>query len=162
MTKESLFSVALRSYQDMHDNYFPDLEQEAVRFRSEHGLRADGFLTKAELDACLDISFWGKNRPNSSLGAVNSLRKIRSYFQAAQHTLYINKDMSTAQERFLLAREIGFQFLQMKVRPYETIIQQADDLRAAAQQFQGFVFCFGVAYAGSTDGAGYPAVGVEC
>jgi transcriptional regulator with XRE-family HTH domain len=37
--KEHFYRVALRSYQDIHDNYFPELEEAAKHYRKEKKLR---------------------------------------------------------------------------------------------------------------------------
>ena len=35
--EEEFLRAALRSYQELHENYFPDLEDAAVQFRAEFG-----------------------------------------------------------------------------------------------------------------------------
>ena len=47
----------LRSYQEMHDNYFEELEKEADRFRNEFGLSANGKVSSAELRNILSEKF---------------------------------------------------------------------------------------------------------
>ncbi|MBL7814512.1 MAG: helix-turn-helix domain-containing protein [Saprospiraceae bacterium] len=139
MQTESIYTVALRSYQDMNDNYFEDLEKAAKAFRSENKITETHSFSTDYLEKLL----WGKygiavNR--KKLAKDKSLRSIRSYYTEGSKTLHINKELSSSQEHFLIARELGFQYLQIKERPYETVIQKAESFEKLFSNFRASYF----------------------
>jgi hypothetical protein len=142
LNRESLYMVALRSFQDMHDNHFPDLEEKARAFRAAHPAF---FQTGAEQDAAALTralaELHGIRVDRTALPAQPALRHIRSYFAPGKRLLHLNSGLSTAQERFLLARELGFQTLGItENRPLETIIQQAENFDLLLHNLQASYF----------------------
>ena len=128
MSKESFYNAALRSYQDLYDNYFEDLENAVKACRKE-------FKGNEELPVSLD---WIENALSKKYGmvvnrkkmaTVEDLRNIRSFYSKKQNILFINKKMSPAQEKFILARELAFQYLKLEERPYEIKICEHQSLR---------------------------------
>jgi Zn-dependent peptidase ImmA (M78 family) len=68
------------------------------------------------------------------------LARIRSVFSPTKKTLYLNKNLSTAQQNFLIGRELGFQYLQLSERAYETIIQKAETFDKLLNNFKASYF----------------------
>ena len=71
---------------------------------------------------------------------MEALEELRSYFSAARNILYINKGISHAQEKFLLAREIAFQYLGLTDRTYETSIRHSDSFDKLLNNFKASYF----------------------
>ena len=61
-------------------------------------------------------------------------------FRLAIKLCIINKALSSAQEKFLLGREIAFQFMNITPRPYETIIQHSDSFDMLLNNFKASYF----------------------
>ncbi|HOY07164.1 MAG TPA: helix-turn-helix domain-containing protein [Saprospiraceae bacterium] len=139
MRRENLYSVALRSYQDMHDNYFPEIEAAARLFRESHPEFFSSPPTVAPIEEALRQTY-DIQVDRNTLPLQPELRRIRSYYSQGKRTLFLNAGFSVAQERFLLAREIGFQALGLTVRPYETIIQQAQHFDHLLHNFHASYF----------------------
>ncbi len=116
---EDFFKAALRSYQDFKDNYFEELEEAVKALRAKYDLRTRQFHSSVEIENILKNEY-GVKIDKVRLGKSHRLSKVRSLFSPAQKTLYLNNNLSTAQQNFLIAKELGFQFLQLKDRPYET------------------------------------------
>lgn len=139
MSTESFYTTALRSYQDLHDNYFEDLEATALRFRQEHNLedhiplQPDTLITILQKQYDIQID-------RKKMGTVTALNSLRSYFAAEKKVLYINKQLSPAQEAFLLSRELAFQYLQITERSYETIIQHPGSFDVLLHNFRASYF----------------------
>ncbi|MBL7744637.1 MAG: helix-turn-helix domain-containing protein [Chitinophagaceae bacterium] len=138
LSKESFYNSALRSYQDLQDNYFEDIEDAVRNFRKEYKWKEALQLDIPILEGVLKKMNVQVNRKR--MAPLEALQDLRSYFSSANKTLYINKAMSTAQERFLLAREIAFQYLDIKERPYETIIQHSDSFDMLLNNFKASYF----------------------
>jgi transcriptional regulator with XRE-family HTH domain len=138
LSKENFYNAALRSYQDLHDNYFEDLEDAVRNFRVEYQWEEDLKIEIPLLEAILNKMDIQVNRKR--MNTMDALQGLRSFYAKASKTFYINKGMSPAQEKFLLAREIAFQYLNITERPYETIIQHSDSFDMMLNNFKASYF----------------------
>lgn len=139
MSRENFYMAALRSYQDLYDNYFEDLEVAAKECRRQNGIESHVSFTPELLENILKEQY-GISVNRKKLSSMESLQSVRSFYSAKQKVLFINRRLSTSQENFLLARELGFQFLQMKERPYETIIQESASFDILLNNFRASYF----------------------
>lgn len=109
--------AAMRSYQQMHGNYFPELEDEADRFRTLEGFphalaEQEQFLLRFLQERC------GYTLDQERLPQDPDLRGFRSVFvPGAKPVLYLNPALSLAQRVFVLAREVGFELFKPDERP---------------------------------------------
>jgi len=115
MSQENFYHSALRSYQELHDNYFEDLEKEAQQFLNESSIKILGKKRVKQLSEYLQdtygysIQYKEFNQP---------LQAIRSVYIPEKGLLMINQSLSENQVSFILAREIAFNFLKLDPRPY--------------------------------------------
>ncbi len=116
---EALLLTAMRSYLEMHENHFPDLEQAAEKFRREHRWmrpRAGGEApAPAELVARLRehlAARHGYALDDQTLGEERDLADRRSVFIAGRPPrLLLNPLLEPMQQALILAREIGYHAL---------------------------------------------------
>lgn len=116
MSVERFYFAVLRSYQEMHDNYFEELENEADRFLALHQIpihqQIDEFFLSNFLSDHYGISIeYFDEEDHPTIG------NIRSLFVPKRHVLMINKRISSDQRAFTMGREIGFMFMNLKERP---------------------------------------------
>ncbi len=130
---------ALRSYQDMHNNYFPELEQAVKDFKNTFSIKGTLPYTSNFLADELK-ELYGIEVEKQQLADKMILKNIRSYFDLENKTLHLQIDLSEAQENFLLARELGFQYLDLKERPYETTIIQIDSFEKLLNNYKASHF----------------------
>jgi transcriptional regulator with XRE-family HTH domain/Zn-dependent peptidase ImmA (M78 family) len=137
--KEHFYRIALRSYQDMHDNYFPDLEAAAQAFKKEMKLKNNHPLSFELLEDLLrqqyDITV-----DKVSLGKNKRLAKFRSYYKPSKKVLYINQGLLDGQETFILAKELGFQYLKVEERAYETQLNKEVSFERLLSNFKASYF----------------------
>ncbi|MBT7652428.1 MAG: ImmA/IrrE family metallo-endopeptidase [Flavobacteriales bacterium] len=114
LRNEHFYHTALRSYQELNFNYFIDLEKLAVEYRKEK----DGSMMKeGEIKNVLQ-SKYGYNFQELDLAQYPELISIRSVLYPKKgNLLLINPNLSLAQRRFIFARELSFNLLDVKVRP---------------------------------------------
>lgn len=136
---EDFYKAALRSYQDLHDNYFDDLEQAVRDFKSANQLKQQTGITALELEQLLHKNF-GVTTDRDFLSSRSDLMEVRSYYSVKNKTLYLNNGLSSAQENALLGKEIGFQFLQLGERPYETRMIEVDSFDKLLNNFKASYF----------------------
>jgi len=139
MEREHFYMAALRSYQDLHDNYFPDLERAVRDFRSRMGLPPKSILTTEQLEELL-AKHYGITTDNERMGKSAALQLQRSYYKERTRTLYINTGLSSAQKNFLLGRELAFQYLALEERPYFTRIVEVDSFERLLNNFKASYF----------------------
>lgn len=139
MQREQLYMAALRSYQDMYDNYFPDLEAAVRDFREQTGWDGLGNRSPETLAGLLS-SRYGLRVDKEAMPKLAELRGQRAYFQPETRTLYLNAGLSSAQQRFLLCRELAFQHLALEERPYFTRIVRIDSFERLLNNFKASYF----------------------
>lgn len=109
--------AAMRSYQQMHGNYFPELEDEADHFRTKEGFPQGLAAQEAYLAHYLE-SRCGYTIDREKLTHDPDLRGFRSVFvPGARPVLYLNPALSLSQRVFVLAREVGFEVFKPTERP---------------------------------------------
>lgn len=136
---EDFYRAALRSYQDLHDNYFEDLEQAVSDFRKEADLQSLRF-TPPELEAVLLRQF-GIQVDRTTLAQKEELSSIRSFFAPESKTLFLNNNLTSAHENYLLGKELGFQFMKIETqRPYETHMTEVDSFDKLLHYFRASYF----------------------
>lgn len=110
VTGEHFYFAALRSYQELHENHFEDLEREAARCVVRFGLPAGAQCTSAFLKDVLQSHF-GYVVKEISLDTYPELLHIRSVFIPKGKTLLINDRLAEDQKAFLCAKELGHAYL---------------------------------------------------
>jgi len=135
--KEHFYRVALRSYQDMHDNYFEDIEISAKHLQDQHhpGTFPDSKLLIKALKSLFQI-----NVNNEKLASDPAFQSVRSYFSKASKTLYINSHLSARQIRFLIAKELGYQQMALSERSFETNLNKEASFEKLLNNFKASYF----------------------
>ncbi len=138
MKQEHFNYAALRSYQEMHDNYFGDIEKATFDFRSLYKVKETIISTEKLTDLLSSVCSLSIDR--SVISKNNTLRHIRSLVSLEEGKFFINKGLTEAQERFLIAREIGFSYLKLKHRPLETPPQQEYNFEVVLNNYKASYF----------------------
>ena len=113
---EHFLLAALRSYQQMHANYFEDLEDAAASYRRARGWSGRKPPAFSRLRAILEREH-GYVLDEKTLPASPELKSFRSVFlDGKPPKLLINGRLMPSQKGFLLAREIGYRELRLTER----------------------------------------------
>ncbi|RAU82707.1 helix-turn-helix domain-containing protein [Pontibacter arcticus] len=137
---EQFYFSALRSYQELHDNYFDDIEVEAEKFLEKYQLDPDQTLTYAQLTAVLEQEF-GITVADTIFASCPELAPLRSVFvPGPQPCLQLNPVLTEQQRAFAVAREIGFQFLQLQPRPYTSTWVKVGSFEEVLNNFKASYF----------------------
>lgn len=137
--EQKFYMEALRSYQDMHNNYFPELEAAARNFKNEYSIQGTLPFTAHFLEDQL-LEIFGINVDRVTLPNKKMLRGIRSYYNAKLKVLYIQEGLSEAQVNFLLGRELGYQYLGIAERSFETTIIRIDTFEQLLNNYRASHF----------------------
>ena len=116
VTREGFYLAALRSYQELNENHFDDLEREARQFIKKYHLNTSSKIRSSELEEILTEEF-GYAVDYDFLGEVDYPDEIRSVFIPRHKKLLIAKNVSETQRVFILAKELGYCHLEINQRP---------------------------------------------
>jgi hypothetical protein len=116
MQVETFYYSVLRSYQEIHENYFSDIEKKADEFRNSFGLQ-DKRISSEDLRKIL-VENYHYQIDERYLPKIESLQSIRSFYDQRLHILYLNGGLKKQQLAFLFGREIAFRFLSLEPRTF--------------------------------------------
>jgi transcriptional regulator with XRE-family HTH domain len=139
MSVEQFYFAVLRSYQEMYNNYFPELEEFADTFLKEFSLGIDFqidefFLTNLLFEKYgISIEYFDE-RNNPNLGT------IRSIYSPKLKKVLINKKITSDQRAFTLARELGFIYMNLKARPLTSSWVEVNSFDEVFNNFQASYF----------------------
>ncbi len=138
MSVERLYLTMLRSYQELLDNHFEDIEAEADRFLTEYAPNGQT-VTEGLLTNILKTRFEVVLRPFDPVTQPD-LASIRSTYRPATRTLHLNAGLSTEQRLFVLAREVGFLYLGLKARPLTYAYVEAESFEQILNNYKASYF----------------------
>ena len=139
MRVEQFYFSVLRSYQEMYDNYFEDLEEAAQQFRKLFDITPTTSPNEKLLGDILQ-NFYKYKIEEFSKEQYPDLVNIRSIYVPKEHKLLINSNLSTEQKAFTYGREIGYQYLQIKNRPNTSSVLQVDSFEQVLNNFRASYF----------------------
>jgi hypothetical protein len=119
---EDFLYAILRAYLDMHQNYFPELEEKAQEFSEDTGFDA---LAKPEaVYAALLKTLTSKYKitvaEKDFLELGEALRSTSYFWSEKKRTLVIDQGIKLKEKNFILARQIAYQLLKVKEQPRHT------------------------------------------
>ncbi|WP_294293445.1 helix-turn-helix transcriptional regulator [uncultured Chryseobacterium sp.] len=114
--KERFYFAVLRSFQELYDNYFPEIEEKVLLFARENGLQIDKNLQADALENILNEKF-NYQIQSANFEQYGILDNLRSLFIPEKKLLLLNVKLEKDQKTFILAKEIGFNVLELKSRP---------------------------------------------
>ena len=118
LTRESFYLASLRSFQEANDNYFPEIELQAKNFLKQYTLKEKGEIISNELMEEILKEEYGYEIILEDFKQHNKpeLAKLRSIYIEKNKQLYINIETDKDQKRFILAKELGYNYLNFKER----------------------------------------------
>lgn len=142
--EEDFLRAALRSYQEIHENYFQDLEDAAQafleKFGDQYGLSADPPASRQALESILQDKY-GYEIDLEAIHKQPALTKYRAvFFEGKQPRLLINSALSGRQIKFILAREVGYQYLKLKERSFASTPDQINSFQQILNDFKAAYF----------------------
>ncbi len=139
MRGEYFYFAALRSYQELNDNYLPEIEVGVSHFREQHPSLGSLPLSAVELENILK-SEYGISVDRERLMNYNVLRDLRSLYIKKEKKLLLNNGLTSAQESFLLGRELAYHYFDNEYRPYETPLEQTNSFEVILNNYKASYF----------------------
>ena len=137
---EHFLRAALRSYQELHENYFPDIEAAVESFSEQYGLGEMVPVPLAQLKRLTTEEF-GIELDEGHLATDVRLKGYRSVFmQGRRPKMLINSELYPNQVKFLLARELGYQFLGLTERAITSPPEKVQSFQQVLNDFRASYF----------------------
>jgi transcriptional regulator with XRE-family HTH domain len=134
--------AALRSYQEMNENYVQELEDAALAFTAE-------FATKYPISSNPPLPLmrqileeeYAYEIDDDTIVDSAHLQGFRCvYVPGKKPKLYVNGRLTSTQIKFLLAREIGYQYLQLKERSLTSTPNEINSFQQIFNDFRAAYF----------------------
>lgn len=115
--RESFFLASVRSFQEANNNYFEDLEESVLKFAKAYHLDLNQTITSKDLEEILTEEY-GYVIKENELSKHEGLGDLRTIYVPRTKTLLLSSDIDEAQRTFIYAKELGYNFLEIKERLY--------------------------------------------
>lgn len=115
LREENFYYRALRAYQELHNNYFEDIEKVADRFLEEKQTSDNQLFTSKKLATILTKEF-GTEIIENGLAKHPELQHFRSVAVPEQNMILLNGLLNENQKTYQLAKELGFKYLNITQR----------------------------------------------
>jgi transcriptional regulator with XRE-family HTH domain len=124
LAEEHFFFGALRSFLEMHNNFFEELETAAEDFCEKHQISEERPISVTLL-ADLLAEEYDYEIVEDGLKGYPELKNLRSVFLLEKKHLLLNGQLSPYQRTFELGKELAFNYLQLKERAFTSSILKA-------------------------------------
>ncbi len=144
LREEEFLRAALRSYQEIHENYFPEIEEAAARFvdefKQDFPLDDRNSFRLPTLKAILE-RVYGYSIEDRTLASTAELAYYRSIFlPGKQPRLYINNTLYSRQVKFIFARELGYRYLKLRERSHASTPDKITSFQQLLNDFKAAYF----------------------
>jgi len=116
-SRENFYLASVRSFQEANNNYFDDLEQQVVQFAKSYQIDLSQPILAKDLEEIL-VEELAYTINNEELNTHNDLDDLRSVFIPKTKTLLLANHIDDAQRAFIYAKELAYNFLEIKDRLY--------------------------------------------
>ncbi|PIE82404.1 MAG: XRE family transcriptional regulator [Chloroflexi bacterium] len=144
VSEEDFLRAALRSYQEIHENYFPDIEDAVLSFLKDfgdkYGIADDEPVSLAALTTMVTEEF-GYELDFETISQFDELAAFRSvYVPGKPPRLLLNGRLYERQVKFLLARELGYKYLNIKERSQTSTPDEVKSFQQLLNDFRAAYF----------------------
>jgi transcriptional regulator with XRE-family HTH domain len=139
LAEENFYFGALRSYLEMHNNYFEDLEEAVERFVTAHHLPTGMSIHPNALRRILEDEY-DYNVIEDGLKDYPELHALRALLVPHNRNFLLNQQLSSAQLCFQLGKELGFNYLQLKDRAYTSSLLKVENFEQVLSHFKAGYF----------------------
>lgn len=137
---ESLYFSVLRSYQEMHDNYFPEIESAAKHTRKKYGLSIQNETLKNEIEDIL-VNTYGYTIYYDQIPNKEALSSVRYLFiEGRKPKLLMHYQLDHRQKLFILARELGICEIGLIPRNYTSSWITSQSFSHVLNNFKAYYF----------------------
>ncbi len=139
LREENFYFGALRSYLELNNNYFEDLEEGVRKFIKENKVPTGHALPAHFLANMLERKFGYKIIENGFANMPN-LQRLRSLFVPKTKQLLLNGNLTEEQKIFQFGKELGFNILNLKERAYTSSLLRVQSFEETLNHYKAGYF----------------------
>ncbi|MEO0339097.1 MAG: helix-turn-helix domain-containing protein [Bacteroidota bacterium] len=139
LREENFYFGALRSYLELHNNYFEDLEQKVLDFAVDHDLPKERPLPSELLKQLLEKKLGYKVLP-AGLDNYPELKALRGVFLPNKKELLLRGHLTPIQRSFQYGKELAFDYLRMEQRAYTSSLLQTNNFEEVLNHSRAIYF----------------------
>ncbi|MDO8366695.1 MAG: helix-turn-helix domain-containing protein [Saprospiraceae bacterium] len=143
LREEHFYFAALRAYQELRNNYFEEIEQAATDFVREHQLPKNGGVSLTMLTDILEKQHGCTVVPDG-LDAYEPLHWLRSVFNPHTKRILLNGQLNEHQRSYQLAKELGFNELRLKERPWASNFLRVNSFEEVLNNYKAAYFAVAI------------------
>lgn len=141
--EENFFFAALRAYQELRVNYFEEIEEAADAFVQQFNLPEKGGVPLTRLKEILTEAYNYKI-DEKTLNKYPELQNLRSVYNPSKRKLLLNEHLNESQLTFQLAKECGFNALQLKERPLASNMLKINSFEEVLNNYKAAYFAVAI------------------
>ena len=139
LRQQHFYFSALRSYQEMHNNFFEEIEEEVSVFAKDNRLSTSSSISSETLMRLLHRKYKYKIEEDG-LSEYEELKSLRSVFIPKRKRLLLNYDLNDSQKGFVLGKELAFNHLKLKNRLYTSTFLKVKSFDQVLNNFKAAYF----------------------
>ncbi len=139
LREENFYFGALRSYIELHNNYFEDIETAAAEFALEHQLSQQSLVPIESLENLLKQEY-GYRIVKDGLSAYPELADLRTLLLPQKKKLLLNGGLTDVQIAFQYGKEIGFKVLKLKDRVHTSSLLRLESFEQVLSHYKASYF----------------------
>ncbi len=139
LREENFYFGALRSYLELHENYFPELEAEVAAFTKKHKLLQYDRVAINKLSDILQDEY-DYTIVENGLADYPDLQSLRAVFVPDSKKLLLNEELTEVQKSFQLGKELGFNYLDLKQRANTSSLLRVNSFDEVLSHFKAGYF----------------------
>ncbi len=139
LAEENFYFGALRSYLELHNNYFEEIEISVSDFAEKHHLPKDKMLDAGQLSKLLEKKY-GYKIVENGLRDYPELSEIRSLYVPKRKRLLLNGQLTEMQKAFQFGKELGFKYLDLKERANTASLLRVNSFEEVLSHFKAGYF----------------------
>lgn len=139
VAEEHFYFGALRSYLELHNNYFEEIEQAAAAFSEKYKTPKNGMVPVEQLAYLLQKKM-GYKIVEGGLDKYPELSEIRSVFIPKGKRFLLNGQLTDMQKAFQFGKELGFNYMKLKERANTASLLRVNSFEEVLSHFKAGYF----------------------
>nr|MCU0348166.1 helix-turn-helix domain-containing protein [Saprospiraceae bacterium] len=139
LAEENFYFGALRSYLELNNNYFEEIEQAAADFAERNKLPTTALVSVETLARLLEKRY-GYTIVENGLTPYPELADIRSVYLPKVKKLLLNGKLNDMQKAFQFGKELGFNYLSLKERANTAALLRVNSFEEVLSHFKAGYF----------------------
>lgn len=140
LREENFYHGAMRAYQELHYNYFEDIEEAVASFNERHDMARLGLPMTPNLLERILVSHYGYKIDPHGLKDYPDLVNLRSVFVPKKKKLLLNENLTDIQKAFQYSKELAFNHLQLKDRANTSSLLRVNSFDQVLNHFKASYF----------------------